>query len=304
MALKSCGSSKCSTSLASSQVHPCIMPNRGRLSKAAAAGESPLQAALQPILQRVEILEAFVGDITPDNAQRTVDRCTELEATCRGHFNTVMTIAHNQRVALSQAAREAQERCDKALRSLEDATLRHTTEAAAMRAELGVLKQMLGQSADDLEATRASLQRDLGEVMEYAEGLREQCAQALEHGKHLTTQCDEALSQGLRLEEWREHCDAERQKCEAMLHEMRGWLQQARPGNEGDVLVQKAVFRAEQHGLVRRARSLSRSADPGRADLRSHLKHCQVLAASRSPTRCERDANAGLQQNRPDGVGL
>ena len=286
------------TCTASSQVYADIMPNRHRHAKAAAEGESPLQRALAPILARLDTLEGLVSDIIPDNAERTVDRCAELEATCRQHFNNVMGIAHNQRVALSQAAREAQERCDKALKSLAEATLRHTTEATAMRAELGELKGMLEQSAQGLEDTRASLQRDLDAALLYAESLQDQCTAALQHGEDLRNQCDMALSQGNRLEEWKAQCDVERKKCEAMLRDVKATLQQASQPSGSDILVNKAVFRAEQAGLQARARSLSQGATPSRF-LRAHYKRCQELAASRSPSR-----DSARTPGMPAGSGL
>ena len=72
-----------------------------------ASDDNPLRRALRPVHERLDALEAAIGDINPDYANRTLDYMRELEATTRSHANKVLDCLHNQTTAVNTSIQQA-----------------------------------------------------------------------------------------------------------------------------------------------------------------------------------------------------
>ena len=243
------------------------MPNRKK-SAPLGDGQGPFQMALAPIVERIQVLETFVADITPDFAKRTIQRCTELEQKCREHVNQTLLVIHNQKLALVEMVQRATAEAERAARALEDATARHTSEAKGMRTELGILKDLIDKQSIDLENQVGSVHESMRALDERSEALTSQ----------LESMHESVEAHRRAMGTWREECDSERQRCEGMLADLKSTLQQAGAPRPAEILLRRAEFNIEQRTLVGKARSLSRDRD----ELRTHFRRAQSAAGTRS----------------------
>ena len=129
------------------------MPPKGR------GHGTTLAQRLQDIEERIESLDAAVRDVHPGYAERVLARMAELEQLCRGHANQVFAIMHcRQEIFRAELAR-AQEEGEEAIARMNEAAQRHQHDAAALRRELGVLKESIdnqhAQSTADLQKMEA-----------------------------------------------------------------------------------------------------------------------------------------------------
>ena len=250
------------------------MPNRKKFAPLG-DGQGPFQMALAPIVERIQVLETFVADITPDFAKRTIQRCTELEQKCREHVNQTLLVIHNQKLALVEMVQRATAEAERAARALEDATARHTREAKGMRTELGILKDLLDKQSADLENQVGSVHESM-RAHAHAMEILDEKSEALTSQLESMHESVEAHRRAMGT--WREECDSERQRCEGMLADLKSTLLQAGALRPAEILLRRAEFNIEQRTLVGKARSLSRDRD----ELRTHFQRAQSAAGTRS----------------------
>lgn len=129
------------------------MPKKG------SAGAPPIQGLISekiaPLVLRMDFFEKSLCDIHPAYASRTLDNMKELADGTVQNANKILSCINNQRQAVDEAVLKAQ--CVQrdtavSIRKLDDAAKRHRDDAAALRAELAQLKEVISKSASDCQA--------------------------------------------------------------------------------------------------------------------------------------------------------
>jgi len=103
----------------------------------------------------MDFFEKSQCDIHPAYASRTLDNMKELADGTVQNANKILSCINNQRQAVDEAVLKAQYvQSDTAvsIRKLDDAAKRHRDDAAALRAELAQLKEVISKSASDCQA--------------------------------------------------------------------------------------------------------------------------------------------------------
>ena len=199
--------------------------SRGRHGKGAAPN---IAQRLNDLEDRVESLDVGLQEVHPEYANRILGRMHELENLTRQHANNVFQVLTNQRDAchdivkeckdlVSQAAIDA----DAACKRLDDAADRHQKDGAAVRSELGSLKEMI--DTQSLQCTS-----DLDKM----ERLVQQASDCLQMQEALSAQAEEQLGRLSRMQ----------RKVETVVSK-----------------VSTIDFKKEQEKVVRAARSASAS---------------------------------------------
>ena len=113
----------------------------------------------------VETLDIAVRELHPDHTSRIVERITELEEKCRNHANSVFRVLTNQRQGVEAVATKASTMAIEACARLDQASERHETQAAMLRQEVGLIKDMVDENSlqceRDLNNMKAMVQDSL-----------------------------------------------------------------------------------------------------------------------------------------------
>ena len=244
---------------------------RGRHGKGE-AGAPNIAQRLKNLEDRVESLDVGLQEVHPDYADRILGRMHELEEVTREHSNKVFRVLTNQREACQDIVKECQAivsqastDADAACRRLDEAADRHQRDGAALRSELGLLKEMI-------DAQSLQCQTDLGKM----ERLAQQALDSLDRQAAFHAQTEEQLSRLAQVEH----------QVETVVSQVSEHL--AAP--HGGAVSPAVDFKTEQQGVIQEARNRPASCLPG------IIAQAQQVARSREPS-----ADAAAQSVRESG---
>lgn len=244
----------------------CALLGMGRPLASSKGATSTVADRLRTLEARVESLDGAVQELHPDYSARVVARVTEIEETCRTHANSVLQVLTNQRLGVESAATKAAGMANDACARLERSSTRHEEQAAALRTEIGVIKDMV-------DARSADCERDLANMKIYVQDVLDH----MERQETLSRQVDAQIEKLSRLEAL----------AKQVQDTARNWQNKTRS------------LQCGSSASIAGARGRTQSEPPQR----SVLKMAQKLAESRSPSSrleaCRQNAKKLTRQAHP-----